>query len=77
MALQKIILDMNAAGESATLELGDGRWCHTSAYFQRRYALKPKRTLAPKPTKEFTLLDKALGKLTPSERILLLAQFED
>lgn len=76
MALQKIILEMEDLGLSATRELGDGRWCHTPDYFRIRYG-RDKPARAPKVSNEFKELDLALGKLTPAERILLLAKLEE
>lgn len=81
MPLQHLIHECNKSGESATLELPDGKWCHSPAYFKRRYGVRepsPKRA----PAKPITVtglpdLDEHLARLTPAERSLLLAKLCD
>ena len=77
MAINSIITKMNADGKSATMELPDGKWCHTPEYLKYRYGGAGRAK--PKPVQqeqEFSspILDKLMGKLTKAERSLLLAQ---
>lgn len=79
MAINSIILEMNAAGQDATLELPDGKWCHSPEYLKRRYGSGIKRQPRPAPVQDAAndLIGIPLKKLTPSERALLLALLED
>lgn len=84
MAIQAIIEEMNAQGIPATLELPNGMWCHSPEYLKRRYggrvkAAKPAANLnkVVPVTAERLIARLNNGKLTPSERTLLLAMLEE
>lgn len=82
MAVHALILKMEADGIPATMELPDGKWCHTPEYVKRRYAgsiykVKVNKPAAPKQDRFMELLDVDVKKMTPSERALLMAQLED
>ena len=81
MPLQHLIHKLNDLGESATLELPNGKWCHSPAYVRHRYGAKePSAKRAPaKPITVTGLpdLDEHLARLTPAERSLLLAKLCD
>ena len=74
MAINSIILSMSASGQSATMELPDGKWCHTPEYFKVRYGSGRAKPVSKPSDSGQELIGVALRKLTPSERILLMAQ---
>lgn len=82
MAIHAVILKMNAAGLPATMELPDGKWCHTPEYLKYRYGAKAaKPTTPPSIPKDRTstfnrILRRLEQELTPTERTLLIAQLE-
>lgn len=85
MAIHALILKMTADGVSATQELPDGKWCHSPEYFKYRYGKGASKASAgdPKVVKEDTtstfnrILRRLEQKLTPAERVLLIAQLEE
>ena len=83
MAVNSIIEAMNAGGIPATLELGNGKWCHSPEYTKRRYGgplrKKAVEVIEVKASKTFNELMRRLeeDKLTPSERIHLIAMLRD
>lgn len=85
MAVNALIEKLNAEGIPATLELPGGKWCHSPEYIHRRYNGTPRKrkpfeqAQPEKPSAKLqALLDKIdKGKMTPSERALLLAMLED
>lgn len=89
MAIDALIHEMDARGIPATMELPGGKWCHTPEYLKVRYGgsgngnrltqdqrgeLRTKRRMAQAARFDDALA--TLGKLTPSERMLLLAELE-
>ncbi len=80
MAVHSLILQMNERNEPATMELPDGKWCHTPIYVHRRYTgfkVKPAEGHEPKPSRASILADQIFNKMTPAERALLLAKLLD
>lgn len=79
MPLQHLIHELNKKGQSATIELPNGKWCHSPEYIAARYRTREVKTVAKpvaQPASEH-ILEKLLGKLTPAERALVLAQLSE
>lgn len=84
MATMHMIAKLSNLGLPVTEELPDGKWAHTPEYFKHRYSVRaPKKDItniianaeaAPKLTHPW---EKLARKLTPAERIQLIAMLED
>lgn len=87
MAVTALIQRMSALGQSATMELPDGKWCHTPEYVKMRYSGKAAvrssvGTNSPIPIVKkvnstvVRLTKRLQQELTPTERALLIARLE-